>query len=154
MLAGAFWAGLVDGDVPGRKELFVSSVIFCCASLLLLLEFTTIYFGVAQAIYYAATPAPWASAALVNGLGAASCVGWVVGFVLLIDWFVFSTFPKWGFNRRALAGATIKLIAACFFNVQPWGWIIAPTYGCETSPVARTRIQNHFRPYLLRRACG
>ena len=54
-----------------------------------------------------------------------------LGFVLLIDWLVFSTFPVWGFNRRALTGAIIKLIAACFFNVQPWGWIIAPDYGRE-----------------------
>ena len=66
---------------------------------------------------------------IVNYLGAASCVGWVIGFVLLINWIVFSTFAVWGFDKRALTGATIKLIAACFFNVQPWSWIIAPGYG-------------------------
>lgn len=90
-----------------------ASTVFIVASLLLLAEFVAIYCGVFS---------------VVNYLGAASCVAWVVGFVLLIDWMVFSTFPVWGFDKRALTGATMKLIAACFFNIQPWSWILAP--GC------------------------
>jgi hypothetical protein len=100
--------------VPGRSVVFASSVSFIIASLLLMAEFIAIYCGFFS---------------IVNYLGAASCVGWVVGFVLLINWIVFSTFPVWGFDKRALIGATIKLIAACFFNIQPWSWIVAPGYG-------------------------
>ena len=100
--------------VPGRSTVLASSISFIIASTLLLAEFVAIAMG---------------KFSIVNYLGAASCVGWVVGFVMLINWIVFSTFPVWGFDKRALTGATIKLIAACFFNIQPWSWIIAPGYG-------------------------
>ena len=104
----------VDDPVPGRKVVLASSVTFIIASLFLMAEFIAIKCGVFS---------------IVNYLGAASCVSWVTGFVMLINWIVFSTFPVWGFDKRALTGATVKLIAACFFNVQPWSWIIAPGYG-------------------------
>jgi len=97
--------------VPGRSVVLASSAVFILASALLLAEFIAIYVG---------------AFSIVNYLGAASCVGWVAGFTLLINWIVFSTFPVWGFDKRALTGATIKLIASCFFNIQPWSWILAP----------------------------
>ena len=40
------WLAIVDGDVPGRKTVLISSVIFCLASVLLLAEFVVLYFGV------------------------------------------------------------------------------------------------------------
>jgi hypothetical protein len=42
---------------------------------------------------------------------------------------VFHIFPAYGASRRALAGATLKLIASAFFLVQPLAGLIAPTYG-------------------------
>ena len=70
-----------------------------------------------QVIYFNQTAgAAWATPTLINGLGALSCVGWFFGFALLIDWIVFDTFPVWGTSRRALIGATLKLIASVFFN--------------------------------------
>ena len=56
-------------------------------------------------------------------------MGWFVGFVLLIDWIVFETFPVWGPSRRPLIGATLKLIASVFFNVQPFSWLVDSDYG-------------------------
>ena len=43
---------------------------------------------------------------------------------MLIDWIVFDTFSVWGFSRRALCGATLKLIAAVIFNIQPWSLLL------------------------------
>lgn len=105
---------VADDVIPGRSVVLASSVTFIVASLLLVAEFAAIYCG---------------AFSIVNYLGAASSVGWVVGFVLLINWIVFSTFSVWGFDKRALTGAIIKLVAATFFNIQPWSWIIAPGYG-------------------------
>jgi len=58
-----------------------------------------------------------------------SDIGWFLGFAILIDWLVFHIFPAYGASRRALAGATLKLIASAFFLVQPLAGLIAPTYG-------------------------
>ena len=63
-----------DDAVPGRSVVLASSISFIMASLLLLAEFIAIYCG---------------AFSIVNYLGAASCVGWVVGFVMLINWIVF-----------------------------------------------------------------
>ena len=43
-----------------------------------------------------------------------------VGFALLIEWLVFRSFAAYGPSRRALVGATLKLIAAVLFCVQPF----------------------------------
>ena len=64
--------------------------------------------------------AGWASGHLVDWSGGISCVGWFVGFTILIDWIVFDTFDAWGPSRRALTGATLKLIASAFFCVEPF----------------------------------
>lgn len=52
-------------------------------------------------------------------MGAFSCALWFLGFAVLIDWIVFSTFPVWGRDRQALYGATLKLIASVLFCIQP-----------------------------------
>lgn len=104
----------VDDAIPGRSVVTKASISFIFASTLLLAEFIAIACG---------------AFSIVNYLGAASCVGWVVAFVFLINWIVFSTFPVWGPDKRALTGAIIKLVASCFFNIQPWSWILAPGYG-------------------------
>ena len=62
-------------------------------------------------------------------LGVLEAVGWFVGFALLIDWFVSYIFPVAGVNRRALAGATIKLIASVLFLLQPFIGLVNPKYG-------------------------
>ena len=43
-----------------------------------------------------------------------------VGFALLIEWLVFRSFAAYGPSRRALVGATLKLIASVLFCVQPF----------------------------------
>jgi len=103
--------------VPGRTKILVSSVIFCVASVLLLLQFLALH----CATYASADScAKWASGHLIDWSGAISCVGWFAGFAMLIDWIVFDTFSAWGPSRRALIGATLKLIASAFFCVEPF----------------------------------
>ena len=105
---------MVADPIPGRCEVLLSSIIFDIAAVLLLLEFTSIGYGF-----------PMAKDDLTgwNWLGCWSCVGWFIGFALLIDWTVFSTFPVWGFSRQALAGATLKLIASVLFCIQPFSYL-------------------------------
>jgi len=104
----------MSSPIPGRNEVLLSSLVFVAASLLLLLEFTSIGYG---------WPVASSSVRAWNWLGALSCVGWFVGFGLLIDWIVFSTFPAWGFDRQALLGAVLKLIASVLFCVQPMSYL-------------------------------
>lgn len=100
--------------VPGRSTILLSSLVFCVASVLLLFEFLAIH-----CTAYASN-CSWVSATLIDWSGGLSCIGWFVGFVMLIDWIVFHTFAAWGPSRRALSGATLKLIASAFFCVQPF----------------------------------
>jgi len=104
----------MSDPIPGRNEVLLSSLVFVVASLLLLLEFTSIGYG---------WPDSTANTKGWNWLGVWSCVGWFVGFALLIDWIVFSTFPVWGFDRQALAGAILKLIASVLFCIQPMSYV-------------------------------
>jgi len=115
--------------IPGRSMILASSVVFVFASVFLLLEFIFIYAGPAQFLYYGKGRADWATNDLINAMGLISCSLWFLGFVLLIEWIVFYTFPIWGPNRRALAGATTKLIASVLFNIQPYGYLIDDRYG-------------------------
>ena len=104
--------------VPGRMKQLVSAVVFDFASVLLLLQFLALH--CAESSWYSKTTGcTWVSGPLIDWCGALSCIGWFVGFTLLIDWIVWDTFPVWGFSRRALAGATLKLIASAFFCVEP-----------------------------------
>lgn len=105
-----------DVAIPGRNEVLLSSVVFVIASLLLLFEFTSIGYG---------WPAAQDDLVTWNWFGVWSCVGWFVGFALLIDWLVFSTFPVWGFDRVALIGAILKLIASVLFCIQPMSYIFS-----------------------------
>ena len=100
-------------EIPGRRTILLSSLVFCLASILLLLEFVGL------------TLHAW-SVDTINAIGAASCVCWFIGFALLIDWIVFSTFPAWGPSRRALGGATLKLIASVLFCIQPLSGLARP----------------------------
>jgi len=103
-----------DPAVPGRTTALMSGIASTISAVLLLAQFVALYmemFGI------------------VNLLGAASCVGWVITFVLVIDWTVFSIFPAFGPNKVSLVGPVVKLIASCFFNIQPWSALIAPSYG-------------------------
>ena len=69
------------GDaIPGRTKILASSVVFVFASIFLLLEFTSIHYG---------WPAAQDDLRTWNMYGVLEGVGWVVGFVLLIDWIVF-----------------------------------------------------------------
>ena len=102
--------------LPGRNTVLWSSIVFTAASILLLLQFTTLHYNWP----FGGGPISSAWAHEVDVLGALSCIGWFVGFSLLIDWIVFDTFPVWGASRRALIGATLKLIASAFFCVEPF----------------------------------
>jgi len=110
-------------DIPGRVKVLASSWVFIVASIFLLAEFILIHH---------ADPSIPAVASLIDWFGLLEGIGWILGFSLLIDWIVFSTFPVWGFSRRALLGATLKLIASAFFTVQPWGHLTSPGYGMPT----------------------
>ena len=92
---------------PMPMTVLLSGIVSTIASILLLAEFL----------------------AIVNPLGAASCVGWVVTFVLFIYWNVFDAFPVYGPDKIGLIGPLTKLVAACFFNIQPWSYLIAPYTG-------------------------
>jgi len=100
-----------DPYVPGRTVILTSSCVFVLASVLLLIEFILINAS--------------ADATLINVFGALEGVGWVAGFALLIDWQVSYLFPLIGVSRRALLGAILKFVAAIFFNVQPFSWLVA-----------------------------
>jgi hypothetical protein len=100
-----------DPYVPGRTVILASSIVFVIASLLLLIEFVLIQ----QA----------ADATTINVFGALEGIGWVAGFALLLDWQVSYLFPLVGVSRRALLGCVLKLVAAVFFNVQPFSWLVA-----------------------------
>ena len=102
--------------IPGRPTILAASWIFIAASIILLTEFYCIH------------AKPPAAATTINTLGWLEGIGWLVGFALLIDWLVFSIFPVAGGNRRALMGATLKLIASCLFCVQPISALISPNY--------------------------
>lgn len=104
-------------SIPGRPTILISSLVFDVASVALLLEFVGL-----------ALPEGTWSLDAINWLGGISCVGWFVGFALLIDWLVFHTFPVWGPSRRALTGATLKLIASVLFNIQPWSGLSGAGY--------------------------
>ena len=101
-------------SIPGRAKILTASLIFDAASVLLLVQFLAIH-----CTSYAHS-CSWATGQVVDWTGAASCVGWFAGFSLLIDWLVFDTFDAWGRSRRALVGATLKLIASGFFCVEPF----------------------------------
>lgn len=103
--------------VPGRTKILISSIIFCIASALLLLQFLALH---CDTYLDASCHSGWANGHLVDWSGAISCIGWFCGFSLLIDWLVFDTFDAWGPSRRALVGATLKLIASAFFCVEPF----------------------------------
>jgi len=107
--------------VPGRTTILVSSWVFIFASIFLLAEFLAINKKV--------------SPNACNWLGTISDAGWFLGFALLVDWLVFHIFPAYGASRRALTGATLKLIASCFFLVQPLAGLIAPTYGAAAGAI-------------------
>ena len=100
--------------IPGRLKIAAASWIFIAASVFLIAEFILVGYG----------PRDAETAQLEGVLGALSCVGWFAGFAVLIDWIVFDTFSVWGFSRRALCGATLKLIAAVIFNIQPWSLLL------------------------------
>jgi len=102
--------------IPGRPTILAASWIFIAASIILLTEFYCIH------------AKPPAALTTITPLGWLEGIGWLVGFALLIDWLVFSIFPVAGGNRRALMGATLKLIASCFFCVQPISALTGPTY--------------------------
>lgn len=103
--------------VPGRTKILVSSVIFCVASVLLLLQFLALH---CTSYTSAASCDKWVTGDLIDWSGAFSCIGWFAGFAVLIDWIVFDTFSAWGPSRRALIGATLKLMASAFFCVEPF----------------------------------
>jgi hypothetical protein len=103
--------------VPGRTKILVSSVIFCVASVLLLLQFLALH---CTSYASAASCDKWVTGDLIDWSGAFSCIGWFAGFAVLIDWIVFDTFSAWGPSRRALIGATLKLMASAFFCVEPF----------------------------------
>lgn len=116
--------------VPGQTTILASSWAFIVASITLVLQFVLIYLGPGQ-LYYGAEPASWVmdTPQLINGVGIVTTFFWFLGFVLLVDWIVFHTFPVFGPSRRALCGATLKLVASVFFCVQPWSGLVDKGYG-------------------------
>lgn len=101
--------------VPGRAKILASSVVFIVASIVLLAELICL-----PGTGYIKTP----SFDFLNWCGVVQGLGWFLGFALLIDWIVFDTYPVWGPSRRALVGATLKLIASAFFCVQPFSAVL------------------------------
>ena len=97
---------MASSPIPGRRTVLLSSVVLCLASTLLLVQFVA---GLHVC-----------SLEIVNGLGASSCVCWFVSFSLLIEWLVFHSFASQGPSRRALVGATLKLLASVLLCVQPF----------------------------------
>lgn len=97
--------------VPGRNKILASSVVFIVASIVLLMELICL-----PGTGYIKTP----SFDFLNWCGVIQGLLWFIGFAILIDWIVFDTYPVWGPSRRALVGATLKLIASAFFCVQPF----------------------------------
>ena len=125
------------GDaIPGRTKILASSVVFVFASVFLLFEFTSIHYG---------WPAAQDDLTTWNILGVLEGVGWVIGFVLLIDWIVFEVqapimnVDERSFDRQGLIGATLKLIASVLFCIQPISYLagyLPDSYGCPWSNFA------------------
>lgn len=98
--------------IPGRGKILASSLVFVVASIVLLFELICLK---AAGTGYFEPPTP----DFLNGMGITQGLLWFLGFAILIDWLVFDTFPVWGASRRALLGATLKLIASVCFTIQP-----------------------------------
>merc|ERR1712176_857632 len=82
--------------------------VFIIASVALILDF-----GALQELMV--DPAhPDSFAALCNWFGVVSCVCWFAGFVFLAHWL-----HSAGATPMGLTGCYMKLIASCFFNLQP-----------------------------------
>ena len=105
-------AAPMAADVPGRQKVLAASLIFCVASIFLLFD------GLILNKYVISTPTA------MNWCGVMQGLCWFIGFAVLIDWIVFDTFDEWGKSRRALIGATLKLIASAFFCVHPISSVI------------------------------
>jgi hypothetical protein len=116
--------------LPGQTQMVILSIVFVLASVFLFLQFLLIYHaGVGSPIavgslWWDGCPAdcPPSASHWINSLGVLNCIGWVVGFAMLLDWNVNSLSPPHG--RVGLTGVCLKLIAAVLFTIQPWSNLI------------------------------
>merc|ERR1712113_818559 len=80
--------------------------VFIVASVALILDF-----GALQELFVDPTSR---FAELCNWFGVLSCICWLIGFILLAHWL-----HSVGATQMGLAGSYLKLVASCFFNLQP-----------------------------------
>ena len=119
--------------LPGQRQMLALSLVFVFSSVTLFIEFLLIYHAGAGSpgahLWWDGCPdqCPRSASLWINGLGAASCLGWAAGFVLLLDWNVNSLPPPHG--RWNLSGVCLKIVAAVLFNIQPWSYLMDPNAG-------------------------
>jgi hypothetical protein len=93
--------------IPFRMQQVLVNWIFIIASVALILDI-----GALQDIFAEGPKTHFAE--LCNWFGVLSCLGWFTGFVLLAHWL-----HSVGATPMGLTGCYMKLIASCFFNLQP-----------------------------------
>jgi len=104
--AGGFALREAARLIPHRMQQVLVNWIFIVASAALMLDF-----GALQTIFVDPTSR---FAELCNWFGVLSCLCWLLGFILLSHWL-----RSVGATRMGLAGCYSKLVASCFFNLQP-----------------------------------
>jgi hypothetical protein len=108
----------VKSPVIGRACLWLLSWIFIVASLLLMTEFIMIHDAITSEGEYKEFTQH--QSALINFIGTLEAILWLEGFILLLYWQIYElTGAGIPFNAVGTFGVVLKLIASCFFNVQP-----------------------------------
>jgi len=94
--------------IPYRSQQMLINWVFILASTFLLLDFLALQTMLADPVHQG-----W-FAELCDWFGTVSCLGWLLGFVLLAHWL-----DSVGATRMGQMGCILKLMAAVFFNLQP-----------------------------------
>eukprot|EP00039_Didymoeca_costata_P029323 m.24180 g.24180 ORF g.24180 m.24180 type:complete len:227 (-) comp7583_c0_seq1:2076-2756(-) len=95
--------------VPGRKCMWLISLIFVFASTFLTTEFILLH----QALN--GGPTYYQNGTLINFFGTLEAILWLQGFMLLLYWAVYEI----PFSGLGVTAVILKLLASCFFNIQP-----------------------------------
>lgn len=104
-------------SIPHRMQQVLLNWILMVASVVLVLDVGALQRNIAEHSSYMAAVCHW--------FGVLSCLCWLLGFVLLTHWQ-----HSVGATRMALAGCYLKILAACFFNLQPMtGTMNDPLFG-------------------------
>mmetsp|Transcript_3106 Transcript_3106/g.6455 ORF Transcript_3106/g.6455 Transcript_3106/m.6455 type:complete len:264 (-) Transcript_3106:336-1127(-) len=97
--------------VPYRMEQVVISWVFIVASVALILDFVSLQDLVRN---IGAPGGPNKFDELCNWFGVVSCLGWLLGFIILAHWL-----HSVGATSMGLLGCCLKVIASVLFNLQP-----------------------------------